>query len=92
MGCLGRFAPTPSGRMHLGNVFSAMMAWLSARSQGGGVLLSMLITMLVMGAGAALVIFLGAWGAAALCLLLLLVAWPIRLIMGKRAEKMLTKL
>ena len=39
MGCLGRFAPTPSGRMHLGNVFSAMMAWLSARSQGGGVLL-----------------------------------------------------
>ena len=60
--------------------------------QGGGVLLSMLITMLVMGAGAALVIFLGAWGAAALCLLLLLVAWPIRLIMGKRAEKMLTKL
>ena len=39
MGCLGRFAPTPSGRMHLGNVFSAMMAWLSARSQGGGMLL-----------------------------------------------------
>ncbi len=39
MGCLGRFAPTPSGRMHLGNVFSAMMAWLSARSRGGGMLL-----------------------------------------------------
>ena len=36
---LGRFAPTPSGRMHLGNVFSAMMAWLSAKSMGGEVLL-----------------------------------------------------
>lgn len=31
----GRFAPSPSGRMHLGNVYAAMMAWLSARSQGG---------------------------------------------------------
>ncbi len=31
----GRFAPTPSGRMHLGNVFSALLAWLDARSQGG---------------------------------------------------------
>ena len=30
---VGRFAPTPSGRMHLGNVFTAMMAWLSVRSQ-----------------------------------------------------------
>lgn len=36
---LGRFAPSPSGRMHLGNVFSAMLAWLSAKSQGGEVLL-----------------------------------------------------
>jgi len=36
---LGRFAPTPSGRMHLGNVFSALMAWLSAKSAGGEVLL-----------------------------------------------------
>ncbi len=32
----GRFAPSPTGRMHLGNVFSAMVSWLSARSRGGG--------------------------------------------------------
>ena len=32
---VGRFAPSPSGRMHLGNVFSCLCAWLSARSQGG---------------------------------------------------------
>ncbi len=31
----GRFAPSPSGRMHLGNVYSALISWLSARSQGG---------------------------------------------------------
>ena len=35
----GRFAPTPSGRMHLGNVFAALMAWLSARSAGGEMVL-----------------------------------------------------
>lgn len=35
----GRFAPTPSGRMHLGNVFSALVTWLSARSVGGEVVL-----------------------------------------------------
>lgn len=38
---VGRFAPTPSGRMHLGNVFAALIAWLSARSQGGTFLLRM---------------------------------------------------
>ena len=36
---VGRFAPSPSGRMHLGNVFSALVAWLSARSQGGRIVL-----------------------------------------------------
>ena len=36
---IGRFAPTPSGRMHLGNLFSGLLAWLSARSMGGEMLL-----------------------------------------------------
>lgn len=31
----GRFAPSPTGCMHLGNVFSALLSWLSAKSQGG---------------------------------------------------------
>ena len=35
----GRFAPSPSGRMHLGNVFSALLAWLSVRSRSGRMLL-----------------------------------------------------
>ncbi|MFV0497355.1 MAG: tRNA glutamyl-Q(34) synthetase GluQRS [Candidatus Fimivivens sp.] len=35
----GRFAPSPSGRMHLGNVFCALLAWLSAKSQNGSLLL-----------------------------------------------------
>ena len=38
---VGRFAPTPSGRMHLGNVFAAMAAWLSVRSRGGLMVLRM---------------------------------------------------
>ena len=38
---VGRFAPTPSGRMHLGNVFAALIAWLSVRSQGGTLVLRM---------------------------------------------------
>lgn len=36
---IGRFAPSPSGRMHLGNIFSALMAWCSVRSQNGTMLL-----------------------------------------------------
>ena len=38
---VGRFAPTPSGRMHLGNAFAYLLAWLSARSEGGEVVLRM---------------------------------------------------
>lgn len=32
---VGRFAPSPTGRMHLGNVFAALVSWLSVRSRGG---------------------------------------------------------
>lgn len=35
----GRLAPSPSGEMHLGNAFAALLAWLSARAQGGQVVL-----------------------------------------------------
>ena len=38
---VGRFAPTPSGRMHLGNVFAALLAWLSVRSRDGTMVLRM---------------------------------------------------
>ena len=38
---VGRFAPTPSGRMHLGNVFSFLIAWLSVKSRDGHILLRM---------------------------------------------------
>ena len=37
----GRFAPSPSGRMHLGNLFSGLLAWLSVRSAGGTMVLRM---------------------------------------------------
>ena len=35
----GRYAPSPSGRMHLGNLCCCLLAWLSAKSKGGQVLL-----------------------------------------------------
>lgn len=37
----GRFAPSPTGRMHLGNIYSALLSWLSARSKGGNWILRM---------------------------------------------------
>lgn len=36
---VGRFAPSPSGRMHLGNLATALAAWLSVRKQNGVMLL-----------------------------------------------------
>ena len=41
MATVGRFAPTPSGRMHLGNVFAALVAWLSVRHDQGAMVLRM---------------------------------------------------
>jgi glutamyl/glutaminyl-tRNA synthetase len=34
-----RFAPTPSGFLHLGNAYNLVLTWLMARSQGGRILL-----------------------------------------------------
>ena len=31
----GRFAPSPSGRMHLGNVYATLLSWLSVKKKGG---------------------------------------------------------
>ena len=36
---VGRFAPSPSGRIHLGNILCCLLAWLSVRQQGGQVVL-----------------------------------------------------
>lgn len=35
----GRLAPSPTGRMHLGNAYAALAAWLGVRATGGRVLL-----------------------------------------------------
>ena len=32
---VGRFAPSPSGRMHLGNIYTALLSWLSVKARGG---------------------------------------------------------
>ena len=37
----GRLAPSPTGALHLGNVRTFMIAWLSARSKGGRVVMRM---------------------------------------------------
>ena len=34
----GRFAPSPSGRLHIGNMLSSLLAWLDVRSRGGEML------------------------------------------------------
>lgn len=34
----GRFAPSPSGRLHLGNMLSSLLCWLDVRSLGGRML------------------------------------------------------
>ncbi|MEG1516725.1 MAG: tRNA glutamyl-Q(34) synthetase GluQRS [Raoultibacter sp.] len=36
---VGRFAPSPTGYMHAGNIFAALVTWLVAKSQGGEVVL-----------------------------------------------------
>ena len=38
-GVIGRFAPTPSGALHFGNLFCSLLAWLSAKVQGGEIVL-----------------------------------------------------
>lgn len=35
MEVVGRFAPSPSGRMHLGNIYTALLSWLSVKARGG---------------------------------------------------------
>ena len=37
----GRFAPSPTGEMHLGNAWTALLAWLHTRQQGGAMILRM---------------------------------------------------
>jgi glutamyl-tRNA synthetase len=35
MSCTGRFAPSPTGILHVGNLRTALASWLSSRSAGG---------------------------------------------------------
>ena len=41
MSVRGRFAPSPTGALHLGNARTALLAWLDARSRGGAFVLRM---------------------------------------------------
>jgi glutamyl-queuosine tRNA(Asp) synthetase len=41
MSCIGRFAPSPTGELHLGNLRTALASWLSARARGGRWLIRM---------------------------------------------------
>ena len=36
---IGRFAPSPTGRMHAGNIFASMMSWLIVKSMQGAMVL-----------------------------------------------------
>lgn len=36
---VGRFAPSPTGRMHAGNIFAALVSWLVVKSLGGRMVL-----------------------------------------------------
>lgn len=38
---VGRFAPTPSGYAHIGNLFCFLLAWLSVKKQNGKIVLRM---------------------------------------------------
>src|SRR5207247_7483125 len=38
-GVIGRLAPSPTGAQHVGNARTYLIAWLSARAQGGRVVL-----------------------------------------------------
>lgn len=38
---MGRLAPSPTGLLHLGNAWAFLLAWLSARSRDGSILLRM---------------------------------------------------
>ena len=38
-GIVGRFAPSPTGRMHAGNIFAALVSWLVVKSQDGRMVL-----------------------------------------------------
>ena len=37
----GRFAPSPTGQMHLGNAWTALLAWLQVRAGKGQLVLRM---------------------------------------------------